>query len=800
MFRNKILSHLFLCVILTFVSSCNQEPIPYEVNFNRGENKATQTFFTILNSTGQLGANGAYGQWTDTKVTVESGNHVDINIIGTVTAGGTSYFKTISKDSHMIDDQKFPVKQGSIIHVTPGEYSKGMNYVKFSSQASDEINTYMSIDKNMTNTNGIGVITTLNPENTNYSYELFPYNYTIALGYPYGSSPNPGHVFTVPETGLMSFRIHKDVHEGNYNLSIGVSGSSIINGGEKGDEYDSSVSTDENGLVQLKLATNGKTCNSLEDESQIQTFRGPSYLFYPALSSDTGIKIVRADKIIYYPVYTLTEGTTAKLCMRIFMDSEESYKNSSGNYTVKLDYTKFSGGWASSSITQMLLNYILGGFSNSGKSSAYATEKSAANLVLNSNAISNALTANSAGIYQHIIQDYRLPTILKVAASMSVFIYALLFVTGAVQHKLSDTLKLVAKIALIMSVLNPVSWKFFYENAFIIFFEGTNKIIAVATGGDTTSKSTFFFIDNILSTMLNFDLLSGILKIDLAVFITMISVVFSASQGFVPILFIFALYFAVMFLLMTGKIVIRILGAMFQVLIQYTQSMILTGFLTCLTPLFIICLLFKKTQGMFDKWINLLFYSAFSPILATIGMSFLFDIYFDILQNILTFKASLSFKGLEFHPVIDPFLSFITIVPHFDIEIPMNVDAGVYILYLFVNLIILDILTTLAPSMLNLFETISALLAGCSPLFVNVKNDVQRAAGKDKKGEDSSKDEGKDDKKGDKEGAKDRGGAGEGAGGSNGMSGGAGGAGGAGAAGGSVGGAGGGIPKGKAGM
>ncbi|EOA61945.1 TrbL/VirB6 family protein [Anaplasma phagocytophilum] len=188
------------------------------------------------------------------------------------------------------------------------------------------------------------------------------------------------------------------------------------------------------------------------------------------------------------------------------------------------------------------------------------------------------------------------------------------YIIGIIQVTKHDIFVRIAKIALIITLVSPGSWKFFTEHCFSIFILGIPDIIS-AFNGYLGGDSSFAFLDSTLGIMLTSEFWLRMLSLFMAG-----PVGWLAFIGIIWALFSFFL-------------------AMMRAIILYLFIMVGLAFLLTLAPIFITFLLFQVTKGLFDGWLKMLVNFMLQPIILFAALAFLNQVIITSLHAVTDFAA-----------------------------------------------------------------------------------------------------------------------------------------------------------------
>lgn len=245
--------------------------------------------------------------------------------------------------------------------------------------------------------------------------------------------------------------------------------------------------------------------------------------------------------------------------------------------------------------------------------------------------IMDGIIDTSQKIFMAITNDSAFRNAVNAFLILYITIFGILFVMGFVQVSGADFFIRVFKIGLIVAVINPGAWEFFYNYLFRFYLEGIIEMCSIVVSGDKfdpdqpmaflddiTNKILSPYIMNRISALLNANLILGLLWT-----------------------FVFGLiffFFGLMIILSFASFII---------------SMILLYFITMTFPVFITCILFNFTRNLFQNWIDaILGYSA-QVILTMVSLAFMAGIIQYEIQRVLGFKMCVT-STYHFNPFTEP--------------------------------------------------------------------------------------------------------------------------------------------------
>lgn len=227
-------------------------------------------------------------------------------------------------------------------------------------------------------------------------------------------------------------------------------------------------------------------------------------------------------------------------------------------------------------------------------------------------------TGSVAGaLFAQITNQNTFVTIIRASLSLFVIIYGLSFMLGIVQSTYMEFLTRIIKFGVVLTLLTPAAWGYFYNTVGLFFQNGTNWLIGIsaqfALNGIAIVDPTkpFMLLDYAIATAFSSKM-----------FVTIVAMFYTPPYGFV---------FG--FLVLMG--LMSFVSAIFQGVWIYLMSMIIRAFLFGLAPIFIPFVLFSRTRHLFDGWLNQLVMSMLQPVLLFTFFSFFSILVLAAANNIL---------------------------------------------------------------------------------------------------------------------------------------------------------------------
>jgi type IV secretory pathway VirB6-like protein len=210
--------------------------------------------------------------------------------------------------------------------------------------------------------------------------------------------------------------------------------------------------------------------------------------------------------------------------------------------------------------------------------------------------ISQPLLTVSQTMFQAIAGDEGFKNVLRLACSIYVAIYGILFTFGMVQITIHDLMVRLVKIGVINMLLSGNAWGYFYNIVVHFFNDGVDDIIlrvstiALGDGAGGIVGSPFDPLDRAL-----------VYVVSSKMAITLLATFATGPYGFV-----------------IGLILVMSLGtflkSIFMALQVYVMGFVIRTIMFGLAPIFIVCILFSRTRHLFDGWLNQIVNATLQPI------------------------------------------------------------------------------------------------------------------------------------------------------------------------------------------
>lgn len=227
-------------------------------------------------------------------------------------------------------------------------------------------------------------------------------------------------------------------------------------------------------------------------------------------------------------------------------------------------------------------------------------------------------------LYNGILQN-GFVEIAKAVLLLYLVITALLFSIGIIKMSQSELVVRVFKIGLIVTLISPMSYDFFYNHLFQLFEKGSKAISSVIVHSTIMSHSTAFPMT-----------MSGETNV-LTLMDSVLKVVVSGVLWKKTLALLFSQYWFFFFGIFLGLFVMFI--AIIKSVVLYLVAIFVMALLLVLAPFFILMILFKVTGAMFDDWLKQLISAALTIIIITLIMLLMVVIIGEQIYSMMHFSV-----------------------------------------------------------------------------------------------------------------------------------------------------------------
>jgi type IV secretory pathway VirB6-like protein len=230
---------------------------------------------------------------------------------------------------------------------------------------------------------------------------------------------------------------------------------------------------------------------------------------------------------------------------------------------------------------------------------------------------------------------------VRAAMSLAIVFFAFSYMVGLSNITQKELFALVVKLSIVITMIGPTSWEFFYKYLFSFFIDGTDDLIRIMTsqfqlvldGAQNVAKDDSRDITPAIVT-------TGNQTADTFSFLNQTMTRFFTKETIMKILGLFSAFpigFIMGILMFVGMIFFFF--AIMKAMLLYLISIIMVALLLFVAPIFITFLLFDKTKGNFDKWIKQLMSFSLQPILLFSVLAIFNVFIFSAMYTILSYNV-----------------------------------------------------------------------------------------------------------------------------------------------------------------
>jgi type IV secretory pathway VirB6-like protein len=233
---------------------------------------------------------------------------------------------------------------------------------------------------------------------------------------------------------------------------------------------------------------------------------------------------------------------------------------------------------------------------------------------------------------------------VRAAMAMSIIFFAFTYMLGLSNITQQELFILVVKMSIVITLIGPTSWEFFYKYLFSFFLEGTDDLIRIMSSQFATvldgAQMTGPSVSGTAGQTTDLAVSTGNQQADTFAFLNQTLERFFTKETNIKILglmsgFPIGFIMAILIYVAMGFFIFAIMKA----LLLYLIAIIMTALLLFIAPIFIIFIMFEKTKGMFDKWIKQLMSFALQPILLFTVLAIFNVFIFSAMYTILSFSV-----------------------------------------------------------------------------------------------------------------------------------------------------------------
>lgn len=322
------------------------------------------------------------------------------------------------------------------------------------------------------------------------------------------------------------------------------------------------------------------------------------YIVSSSTPQNTDLGIPMTENVVY--PHAVNAGKSGNLYIRV---RDSYYGDNTGSYNVKIQYKEYVSGGLISSLIEDLKNILRD-----------MTLSASVQYFHNISCIGSACECvDGANCNSQYVDYIRSLLILYIAG------YGIAFLIGAVQISQMDLLIRVMKIGMVLTLISPNSFDFFYNNFFDLFLDGMDDLIKKSQSGfsmTSDSGNVFSFVDNMIS----------ITFLSKTTWLKLLGLIFTSPMGMILAI-----------LLIVG--VLLFLLGIFKAIVVYLMATLVIGILILLAPIFIPFALFKTTNHLFENWIKMFAQYALEPVILLIGLGVLTQLAYILFIEIINFHV-----------------------------------------------------------------------------------------------------------------------------------------------------------------
>lgn len=513
-----------------------------------------------------LNANNMYGQWIDTRVSLQDRDQLAIETEGTIFLASTAV-TTINDIA--INSRTEAWTQVSGITLRGGDGSTSGDLLKLDLGALDT--TKCTANPNGTSTSCSALPTTSTnawrlANNNTYFINGKGLMGVISTTAPSGSVASQTHLIKGGDatTGNWGTSTASAIPNGGYNGPVKKSGNLYLriddSPGAFGDNtggYTASITVtpDPNTACQASkgVATSQAGCSGGALEAIIANSD-------PINGGGTRVSLASGQ----FPLGTVPGGSDGTLWLRVV---DTNYQDNSGSYAVHIKSMQ-----PTSSVFSTLINDGL------------------------IKPVKNTLFKAIPNIYNNLTGGAEFIKTVQVCLILYIIFYAISFTVGLINASQTELVIRALKIGVMLALINPDSWDFFHRRLFLMFIDGGMWMLNNLTGAVGSTDNPFFFVDDVLGQIFNEDMIFKLLAISMTL----------------PV--------GLLYTLLIIDAVYTYIITVFTVILGVAMAMIGLALMLTIAPFCIAFFLFRDTQQIFKSWISALFRYALEPVFVLGGL------------------------------------------------------------------------------------------------------------------------------------------------------------------------------------
>ena len=227
--------------------------------------------------------------------------------------------------------------------------------------------------------------------------------------------------------------------------------------------------------------------------------------------------------------------------------------------------------------------------------------------------VAGKLLDASKTIFKNVTSDNEYVKFVKTILILFIVFTGIAYLIGMVQQKQSDVIVRIIKIAIVLQLIQPNSWEFFYDHFFVLFIEGTNQVIAVINSHNLgyDLERPFKFMDDFITQRL----------FSSQTWAKISSIFLTNILGF--------LWFLVLFL-----VILYFVYCCAIAFIAYLVALVAVSVVIIIFPISLLAMLFAAPlRNIFDAWITQIASFAFQAVLSFSLLSFFFGVIMNFIYR-----------------------------------------------------------------------------------------------------------------------------------------------------------------------
>jgi len=244
---------------------------------------------------------------------------------------------------------------------------------------------------------------------------------------------------------------------------------------------------------------------------------------------------------------------------------------------------------------------------------------------LNCNAgfIVNGVTVGVAQyLFTNVVQNSTFIDAVRALITLYIIVEAILFMFGMIKMAHGELIIRLFKMAIILALISPGSWTFFYSHFFTLFVDGTQEVITLVTstingmsngmGGSVstttgTGEQGLRFFDTVLHFFTSYETNSKIMAVMFGM---------TGANFFIGFAYGILIYFFI-------GMFIWILA---EAAVGYLVCLMAVALLIIVAPLLICFMLFETTRAYFNNWLTQMASYCIQPIVLFAGLTIMLDL------------------------------------------------------------------------------------------------------------------------------------------------------------------------------